>query len=136
MKNTKTIAAAGVTLLVVLAGASMWMRDSPEGNVATGQRTTNLSDAVPAPTPDMRAVMLSSEATSLTVKGKYLEGAEAYQKALDIQEEPVVRFALARALEKAGRKEEALKNFKQLAENPTGSMSRLSKKKVEELERS
>lgn len=135
MKNTKTIAVAAIALLVILVGASMWMRNSQEGRVDPQQTVANLPGATPSPTLDIRAVMWDSKANTLMVEGKYVESAEMFRKSLEIQENPVIRYELGRALTKAGRKEEAIQAFKQVMQGQDAIMSKKAKKRIDDLER-
>ena len=130
MKNTKTILTTIIALLVLLIGALLWMRNSQQARVGAG--------AVPTPALDIRAVKLSSAANTLMVDGKYVEAADMFRKSLEIQKDPFIKYQLGRALMKAGRKEEAIQAFEQVAQGQWQNdiMSRKAREEIDKLKRS
>lgn len=119
MKNSKTIAAAVLLLLVLLVGRLMWTKSVQEPDVAVNQ--PNVSQASVYPTPDVskinpRAADMMAKASLYDTQRKYKEAIELYERALQIEDNPTARLLLSNTLARAGRRQEAMKMLKELVQ--------------------
>lgn len=108
-KNTKTIAATVVALLLLIA-LSFWM------TLSRAQRANNHLDL----------------ADKYLQQKDYMRAVDEYQQAEQLRSSSIVRYLKARALQKAGRRDEAIAIYKELASvnDDTGRRAQISLDKL------
>lgn len=111
-KNVRTIVVSVVCLLAILAGTLLWTRNSPN----VGETGTTQPSVRPTPDPN-NALGLSIAATQDKVDGNYAQAVEKLRQSVKIQPNPDVQIQLAIALLRVGKREEAIKTLREVAQN-------------------
>ena len=102
-KHVKAIATTASILFVILVAALVWKsQNAPATNVT--------------PEIDPIALKYANQANDYNIQGKHSQAVEDYKKSLQIQPDPDVQIQLGVTLVRAGRREEAIKTLREVAQ--------------------